>query len=398
MIRRCEMSKRYLTAESVCAGHPDKLCDIIADNILDECLRKDKASRVACEVMATKGKIIVAGEISCSEKIDIRNIVKNVLKELGYNPLKFLIYVYVHNQSSDIASGVNTALEARNVINEQYGSIGAGDQGTMYGYATKETREMLPLPLVLSHRIVKRLDEARKGKLIKGILPDGKAQVTIEYDDDVPVRVKTIVVSVQHEKNKTQEELKSDILNNVLWQCFEDFPFDDETEILINPSGQFVLGGPAADTGLTGRKIMVDTYGGLASHGGGALSGKDPTKVDRSGAYMARYIAKHIVWCGFAEKCEVSISYAIGKANPVAFSINTFGTGTVSDEVLTLAAQEVFNLRPAAIIEKLRLRNIHYSDTAVYGHFNSCLFPWEDVDRYNELKAAVEKYVDREYV
>lgn len=388
------MSKRYLTAESVCAGHPDKLCDIIADNILDECLRRDKASRVACEVMATKGKIIVAGEISCSEKIDIRSIVKNVLKELGYNPLKFLIYVYVHNQSSDIAAGVNTALEARNGINEQYGSIGAGDQGTMYGYATKETREMLPLPLVLSHRIVKRLDEARKGKLIKGILPDGKALVTIEYNDDVPVRVKTIVVSVQHEKNKTQEELKSNILNNVLWQCFEDFPFDDETEILINPSGQFVLGGPAADTGLTGRKIMVDTYGGLASHGGGALCGKDPTKVDRSGAYMARYIAKHIVWCDLAEKCEVAISYAIGKANPVAFSINTFGTGTVSDEVLTIAAQEVFNLRPAAIIEKLRLRNIHYSDTAVYGHFNSCLFPWEDVNKYSELKEAVEKYAD----
>ncbi|WP_243122769.1 methionine adenosyltransferase [Haloimpatiens lingqiaonensis] len=392
------MSKRYLTAESVCAGHPDKLCDIIADSILEACLRKDKASRVACEVMATKGKIIVAGEISCSEKIDIRYIVKNVLKQLGYNPLKFLIYVYVHNQSPDIAAGVNTALEARNGINEQYGSIGAGDQGTMYGYATKETREMLPLPLVLSHRIVKRIDEARKGKLIKGILPDGKAQVTIEYDGELPVRVKTIVVSVQHENNKSQEELKADIINYVLWQCFEDFPFDNETEILINPSGQFILGGPAADTGLTGRKIMVDTYGGLASHGGGALSGKDPTKVDRSGAYMARYIAKHIVWCGFAEKCEVSISYAIGKANPVAFSINTFGTGTVSDEVLTLAAQEVFNLRPAAIIEKLRLRNIHYSDTAVYGHFNSCLFPWEDVDRYNELKAAVEKYVDREYV
>jgi S-adenosylmethionine synthetase len=390
------MSKRYLTAESVCAGHPDKLCDIIADNILDECLRKDKASRVACEVMATKGKIIVAGEISCSEKIDIRNIVRNVLKQVGYNPLKFLIYVYVHNQSPDIAAGVNTALEARNGVNEQYGSVGAGDQGTMYGYATIETREMLPLPLVLSHRIVKRLDEARKGKLIKGILPDGKAQVTIEYDDDTPVRVKTIVVSVQHEKNKTQEELKQDILNNVLWQCFEDFPFDDETEILINPSGQFILGGLAADTGLTGRKIMVDTYGGLASHGGGALCGKDPTKVDRSGAYMARYIAKHIVWCGYAKKCEVSISYAIGKANPVAFTINTLGTGTVSDEILTLAAQETFNLRPAAIIEKLRLRNVIYSDTAVYGHFNSCLFPWEDVNRYSELREVVEKYANRE--
>lgn len=390
------MSKRYLTAESVCAGHPDKLCDIIADSILEACLRKDKASRVACEVMATKGKIIVAGEISCSEKIDIRYIVRNVLKQVGYNPLKFLIYVYVHNQSPDIAAGVNTALEARNGVNEQYGSVGAGDQGTMYGYATIETREMLPLPLVLSHRIVKRLDEARKGKLIKGILPDGKAQVTIEYDDDTPVRVKTIVVSAQHEKNKTQEELKQDILNNVLWQCFEDFPFDDETEILINPSGQFVLGGPAADTGLTGRKIMVDTYGGLASHGGGALCGKDPTKVDRSGAYMARYIAKHIVWCDFAKKCEVSISYAIGKANPVAFTINTFGTGTVPDEILALAAQEVFNLRPAAIIEKLHLRNILYSDTAVYGHFNSYLFPWEDVNRYSKLREVVEKYANRE--
>jgi S-adenosylmethionine synthetase len=255
---------------------------------------------------------------------------------------------------------------------------------------------MLPLPLVLSHRIVKRLDDCRKGKLIKGIHPDGKAQVTVEYKGDTPVRIKTIVISIQHDKNKTQEELRTDILNNVLWQCFEDFPFDDETEVLINPSGRFVEGGPAADTGLTGRKIMVDTYGGLASHGGGALSGKDPTKVDRSGAYMARYIAKHIVWCGYAKRCEVSISYAIGKANPVAFYVNTLGTGIVSDEILTLAAQEVFNLRPAAIIEKLRLRNVIYSDTAVYGHFNSCLFPWEDVNKYSEFRKAVEKYVDRE--
>lgn len=390
------MNISYKTSESVCAGHPDKLCDIIADSILEACLRKDKASRVACEVMATKGKIIVAGEITCSEKIDIRYIVRNVLKDVGYNSLKFLIYVYVHNQSADIAAGVDSALETRNGVNEQYGSVGAGDQGTMYGYATKETREMLPLPLVLSHRIVKRLDDCRKGKLIKGILPDGKAQVTVEYKDDTPVRVKTIVVSVQHDKDKSQVQLRTDILNNVLWQCFEDFPFDNETEILINPSGKFILGGPDADTGLTGRKIMVDTYGGLASHGGGALCGKDPTKVDRSGAYMARHIAKHIVWCGYAKKCEVSISYAIGKANPVAFSINTLGTSTVSDEILAIAAQEVFNLRPAAIIEKLRLRNVIYSDTAVYGHFNSCLFPWEDVNKFSEFRKAVEKYADRE--
>jgi len=348
--------RRYLTAESVCKGHPDKLCDLIADSILDACFRKDKASRVACEVMATKGKIIVAGEITCSEKINIRYIVKRVLEDVGYNPNKFLIYVFVNRQSTDIAAGVDTAIEARNGNTDPYGLIGAGDQGTMYGYATNETKEMLPLPLVLSHRIVKRLDEARKNRLIKGIFPDGKAQVTVEYDGDKPVRVKTIIVSIQHHKDKTQEELKADILNNVLYPVFEDFPFDDNTEILINPSGRFVIGGPTADTGLTGRKIMVDTYGGLASHGGGALCGKDPTKVDRSGAYMTRYIAKHIVWLNLADRCEVSISYAIGKANPVAFSINTFGTGIVPDEVLTLAAEEVFNLKPAAIIEKLRLK------------------------------------------
>ena len=385
----------YKTAESVCAGHPDKLCDLIADNILDACMRKDKGSRVACEVMATKGKIIVAGEITCNGKVDIRFIVRNVLREVGYNPWKFTVFVFVHHQSADIAAGVDTALEVRNGITDPYGSIGAGDQGTVYGYATNETSKNLPLPLVLSHRIVKRIDDCRKGKLIKGILPDGKAQVTVEYEDGKPRRVKTIVVSVQHHKDKTQEELKADIRNNVLWQCFEDFPFDDGTEILINPSGRFVEGGPAADTGLTGRKIMVDTYGGLASHGGGALCGKDPTKVDRSGAYMARYIAKNIVWSGLAEKCEVALSYAIGKANPVAVDVTSFGTSKLSDEQLSSIVQEVFNLRPAAIIEKLRLRNAVYSDTAVYGHFNSCLFPWEDVNMYTNIRKAAELYADR---
>lgn len=385
----------YKTAESVCMGHPDKLCDLIADNILDACLRKDKASRVACEVMATKGKIIVAGEITCSGKVDIRFIVKNVLREVGYNPWKFTVFVFVHHQSSDIAAGVDTALEVRNGITDPYGSIGAGDQGTVYGYATNETSKNLPLPLMLSHRIVKRIDDCRKGKLIKGILPDGKAQVTVEYEDGKPRRVKTIVVSIQHDKDKTQEELSSDIRNNVLWQCFEDFPFDDGTEIFINPSGKFVEGGPAADTGLTGRKIMVDTYGGLASHGGGALCGKDPTKVDRSGAYMARYIAKNIVWSGLAEKCEVALSYAIGKANPVAVDVTSFGTGKITDDQLSNIVQEVFNLRPAAIIEKLHLRNAIYSDTAVYGHFNSSLFPWENVNMYTNLRKAAELYADR---
>ncbi|NLC32887.1 MAG: methionine adenosyltransferase [Clostridiales bacterium] len=385
----------YKTAESVCAGHPDKLCDLIADNILDACMRKDKASRVACEVMATKGKIIVAGEITCSGKVDIRFIVKNVLRDVGYNPWKFAVFVFVHQQSADIAAGVDNALETRNGINDPYGSVGAGDQGTVYGYATNETSKNLPLPLVLSHRIVKRIDDCRKGKLIKGILPDGKAQVTVEYEDGKPRRVKTIVVSVQHDKDKTQEELSSDIRNNVLWQCFEDFPFDDGTEILINPSGRFVEGGPAADTGLTGRKIMVDTYGGLASHGGGALCGKDPTKVDRSGAYMARYIAKNIVWSGLAEKCEVALSYAIGKANPVAVDVTSFGTGKITNDQLSNIVQEVFNLRPAAIIEKLHLRNAIYSDTAVYGHFNSSLFPWENVNMYTNIRKAAELYADR---
>jgi len=389
------MSKNYRTAESVCKGHPDKLSDLIADSILDACLRRDKASRVACEVMATKGKIIVAGEITCSEKINIRLIVKNVLREVGYNPWRFTVFVFVHHQSVDIAAGVDIALEARNGIIDPYGSIGAGDQGTVYGYATNETRELLPLPLLLSHRIVKRIDECRKGKIIKGILPDGKAQVTVEYDGDKPIRVKTVVVSVQHNEDKIQKRLESDILNNVLWQCFEDFPLDDDTEILINPSGSFVEGGPAADTGLTGRKIMVDTYGGLASHGGGALCGKDPTKVDRSGAYMARYIAKNIVWSGLADKCEVAISYAIGKANPVSVNVTSFGTEKISDEHLSELVKKIFNLRPAAIIEKLRLRNAIYSDTATYGHFNSSLFPWENVDFNLNLRKVAERYEDR---
>lgn len=390
------MTIKYLTAESVCAGHPDKLCDLISDSILDACLTKDKASRVACEVLATKGRIIVAGEISCSEKLNLKDVVKSVLVDVGYKPTDFKISVYVQKQSTDIAQAVDTALEARQRIKEPYGTIGAGDQGTMYGYATKETKEMLPLPLVLSHKIVKRLDEVCKGKIIKGYLPDGKAQVTIEYKNNQPVRVKTIVVSVQHKAYKRQTEIERDIIENVLWQVFEDFPFDENTDVLINPSGRFVVGGPTADTGLTGRKLMVDTYGGFTAHGGGAFSGKDPTKVDRSGAYMARHIAKHIVWCEYAEKCEVSISYAIGKANPVAFSINTFGTGIVSDSILEQAALDVFNLKPAAIIEYLQLRDVQYADTAVYGHFDSWLYPWEDVKRYKEFNQAVSKHDNRE--
>jgi len=386
------METKFLTAESVCAGHPDKLCDLIADNVLDACLRKDRASRVACEVMATKGKIIVAGEITCSGKVDIKRIVRYTLQEVGYDPKKFRIMVLVHKQSRDIADGVNNALESRNGDNSWYSTLGAGDQGTMYGYATDETRDMLPLPVVLANKITKRIDETRHDGLIKGIKPDGKAQVTIEYQDGKPARVKTIIVSVQHDTSKSLDELTKDIYSHVLWKCFEDFPFDEDTEVLINPSGRFVEGGPAADTGLTGRKLMVDTYGGLAAHGGGAFCGKDPTKVDRSAAYMARNIAKHIVWCGFAKRCQVNIAYAIGKADPVSVNIETFGTGKVPDETLRKAVMEVWCLRPAAIIELLNLRFPRYSETAVYGHFSSCLYPWESVGKYTELKEAVKKH------
>ena len=389
------MSKQYLTAESVCAGHPDKLCDFIADSILDACLRKDRSSRVACEVMATGHKIIVAGEITCAKRVDIRFVVREALRDIGYNPYAFLIYVYVHKQSADIADGVDRALESRSGDTTQYSMLGAGDQGTVYGYATDETREYLPLPLVLAHGICKRVDSVRKDNVIKGIKPDGKAQVTIEYEDGKPKRVASIVVSVQHSADKDMETLRGELISEVLHPVFKDFPFDGGTEILVNPSGRFVKGGPAADTGLTGRKLMVDTYGGLAAHGGGAFSGKDPTKVDRSGAYMARYIAKNLVWSGLAKRCEVALSYAIGKADPVAVSVNSFGTSEYSDERLCDAVKKVFCLRPAAIIDQLRLRSAIYADTAAYGHFNSVLFPWESgTDRYKELRKAVAEYDD----
>lgn len=389
------MNKQLLTAESVCAGHPDKMCDYIADSILDACLRKDRASRVACEVMATGHKIIVAGEITCSKRVDIRFVVREALSELGYNPLTFLVYVFVHKQSKDIAGGVDRALEARNGDTSWYSTIGAGDQGTVYGFATNETRSCLPLPLVLAHNICKRIDEVRADSIIKGIKPDGKAQVSVEYEDGKPKRISTIVVSVQHDADKDPEVLRSEIISEVLWPAFKEFPFDEQTEILVNPSGRFVKGGPAADTGLTGRKLMVDSYGGLASHGGGAFSGKDPTKVDRSGAYMARYIAKNLVWGGLAEKCEVAISYAIGKADPVAVAVNTFGTGKLTDEQLCEVVKKVFCLRPAAIIEQLHLRDAIFKRTASYGHFNSLLFTWESgSDNFKALKEAAAEYDD----
>lgn len=372
--------KNYLTSESVCQGHPDKLCDYIADSILDACLSIDPYSRVACEVMATKGKVIVAGEITSSRRINVRDTVRNALRESGYDPKDFTVSVFLHTQSPDIAGGVDSALEVRGTDGSNP-ELGAGDQGTVYGYATDETPTYIPLPLELAHRICRLLDESRKIGSILGIHSDGKAQVSVEYEDGKPAKVGAIIVSVQHDRDKNPEALRKEIIKEVLHPAFSDFPYDAHTQILINPSGRFVEGGPGADTGLTGRKIMVDTYGGLALHGGGAFSGKDATKVDRSGAYMARLIAKNIVAAKLAKRCEVAISYAIGKANPVAVNVHTFSTGTVSDEKLAQAVTNVFDLKPKAIIEHLGLRNPIYSLTSCYGHFGNALFAWEQVTR-----------------
>lgn len=389
------MNISYKTAESVCAGHPDKLCDLIADAILDECLKKDRYSRVACEVMATKGKIFVCGEITCSKKIDIRLVVRQTLAKVGYNPLKFIVFVYVHRQSADIAGGVNKALETREVDTDDiFASIGAGDQGTVYGYATNETWAKMPTPVLFANDLCKRLDDAMHDGTIRDIGPDGKAQVTVEYQDGKPIRAKNIIVSVQHKDTKSLEELRREIITEIIYPLLNRYHFPKDAEILINPSGRFVAGGPAADTGLTGRKLMVDTYGGLAAHGGGAFSGKDATKVDRSGAYMARAVARNIVGAWLADRCQVSISYAIGKAEPTAVEIDTFGTEKVDVEIIRKAVMEVFDLRPAAIISLLHLRSPYFSETTAYGHFNGYKGSWENLDKTKELKKAVEKYAD----
>jgi S-adenosylmethionine synthetase len=376
--------RNILTSESVCQGHPDKLCDYIADSVLDACLSVDAYSRVACEVMATRGRIVVAGEITSRGKINVRETVRGALLESGYNPKEFTISVFLHNQSPDIAGGVDNALEARGADDNQQ-ELGAGDQGTVYGYATDETPTCIPLPLELSHHICRTLDECRKNGTIMGIRSDGKAQVSVEYEDDKPLRVVAIIVSVRHERDKNLQTLRDEIMAEVLEPAFIHFPFDADTRILINPSGRFVEGGPAADTGMTGRKIMVDTYGGLALHGGGAFSGKDATKVDRSGAYMARMIAKNFVAAGLAKRCGVSISYAIGKAEPVAVEVHTFATGKVDDGELAEAVCRVFSLKPRDIIEELGLRKAVYNLTSCYGHFGNARFAWEQTSgRYAE--------------
>ena len=381
--------KKY-TAESVTEGHPDKVCDIIADSVLDECLRFDMASRVACEVMATKGHILVAGETAGSHIPRVPEIVRDVLRRVGYPEDRYTLEVLLHRQSPDISAGVTRPLEARAGQAEGM-QLGAGDQGVMVGYACSETPQMMPLPVVLAHRLTSALTAARKTGAVRGLRPDGKAQVTVEYDEDEkPLRLDTVVLSAQHSPEKPMDELCWELTDKVLAPALQALPPDEDTKILLNPSGRFVLGGPEADTGLTGRKLMVDSYGAFAPHGGGAFSGKDPTKVDRSGAYMARYIAKNLVAAGLCERCQVTLAYAIGAAQPVMVEVDTFKTGTIcADDCLADAVKLVFVLTPAEIIAKLDLLSPRYTGTAAYGHFGRPEFPWERTDQAKILRAAV---------
>ena len=384
---------QFYTAESVTEGHPDKLCDLIADSVLDECLSHDALSRVACEVLVTRGQIIVAGEITSLFEPQIPAIARSVLQKVGYDPAKYAIECLVHKQSPDIAAGVDCSLERRRNPSEDQPALqlGAGDQGVMVGYACSETPQMMPLPVVLAHRLTSALTAARKTGVIQGLRPDGKAQVTMEYDEDEkPLRLDTVVLSAQHSPEKPMDELCWELTDRVLAPALQALPPDEDTKILLNPSGRFVMGGPEADTGLTGRKLMVDSYGVFAPHGGGAFSGKDPTKVDRSGAYMARYIAKNLVAAGLCEKCQVTLAYAIGKAEPVMVEVDTFGTGTVcADDCLAEAVRFVFGLTPAEIISQLGLLTPRYTQTSAYGHFGRLEFPWERTDQAKILRAAV---------
>jgi S-adenosylmethionine synthetase len=371
------MEKRILTAESVTNGHPDKLADLIADTILDACLEQDTESRVACEVLLSDANVFVVGELSSSADVNCDALVREIIEEVGYDTSDLTIKIAFHRQSSDISQAVSKK--------EQ----GAGDQGIVFGYATSETLSFLPLPIELAHRLTDRLTYCREEGIIKGLLPDGKSQVSVLYKNGRLDRITSVLVSAQHEEWKTLDELTKDIKAKVIDFVFRDYAIEKDTEIIINPSGRFVLGGFKADSGLTGRKLMVDSYGPEAHHGGGAYSGKDASKVDRSGAYMARYVAKNIVAAGLAEKCEVAISYAIGKAEPTSVDINTFYTGTISEELIKKAVMKVFDFRPARIIEALDLKQPVFAQTAVGGHFGKEYLMWEQLNKVNELKAAV---------
>ena len=387
--------KRLFTSESVTEGHPDKMADQISDSILDAILAKDKNARVACETLVTTGMVHVAGEISTTCYVDIPHIVRETIREIGYTRAKYGfdcdtcgILVSLDEQSSDIAMGVDEALEAKEGQKDKFDMIGAGDQGMMFGYATNETDDYMPLPISLAHRLARRLAKVRKDGTLSYLRPDGKTQVTVEYEDGKPVRIDTIVISAQHSPDVTRDQIEKDLLEYVIKPELPEGLFDDKTKLYINPTGRFVIGGPQGDSGLTGRKIIVDTYGGMARHGGGCFSGKDPTKVDRSAAYAARYVAKNIVAAGLADKVEIQLAYAIGVARPVSIHVETFGTGKVDNDVIVSLINKHFDLRPAGIIEMLDLQRPIYKQTAAYGHFgrNDLDLPWEKTDKADVLR------------
>lgn len=396
-------NRRLFTSESVTEGHPDKICDQISDAILDEILSNDPNARVACETTVTTGLVLVSGEITTSTYVDIPAIVRQTIKDIGYTRAKFgfdadtcAVLTAIDEQSADIAGGVDNALESRQgkMSDEEIASIGAGDQGLMFGFACNETEELMPLAISLAHKLAKRLADARKENILDYLRPDGKTQVTVEYDEhDNPVKVDTIVISTQHHQDIASEQIEKDLIEHVIRPVVPKNLLDESTKYFINPTGRFVIGGPQGDAGLTGRKIIVDTYGGYARHGGGAFSGKDSTKVDRSGAYAARYVAKNIVAADLAKTCEVQVAYAIGVAEPVSIAIDTFGTGVVSEEALVAAVRKLFDLRPAGIIRMLDLQRPIFRNTAAYGHFGrtDILFPWEKTDKVEELQALVKK-------
>ncbi len=396
------MNKRFFTSESVTEGHPDKICDQISDAVLDAIYTEDPQARVACETAVTTGLVLVMGEISTKCYVDIPKVVRQTIKEIGYDRAKYgfdnetcAVITSIDEQSCDIALGVDNALEAKNgeMSDMQIEATGAGDQGMMFGYACDETSELMPMPISLAHKLVKRLSDVRKDGTLDYLRPDGKSQVTVEYDDDRPVRVDTVVISTQHGPEVSHDTIEQDIIEHVIRPVIPAELLDENTRFLINPTGRFVVGGPQGDSGLTGRKIIVDTYGGYARHGGGAFSGKDPTKVDRSAAYAARYVAKNLVAAGLAKRVEVQLAYAIGVAKPVSILVDTFGTGKLSEEKLVQLIQKHFDLRPAGIIKALELRRPIYKQTAAYGHFGrtDIDLSWEKTDKAEALRLAALK-------